>query len=124
MGINQRKAERFSMLGNVHLTSGDKRLVGRVLNISTGGMALVIALEAQAVFSPRKTWMCRVYSADLPAPAEFLAKVVRSKTSDRYGFEIACQITAINEQSLGFIKAYQALMRARSKSVPGLAVTA
>ena len=109
-----RRSKRYALAGTATLYSGGQTITGLVVDISAGGVALQVEPEnCPIVPSFRKTWLCRIDSPDLPAPLEFLVKVVR-RANWREGSGIGCTITAINERDALVLKAYRALAIARA----------
>lgn len=111
-----RRTERSPLRTRVRLLGGDACIDGELIDISTGGIALLIAPELDASIGFRKTWLCRIDSADLPDATEFLVKVLRKRMRG-YRLELACEIAAIDDRALAFIKAYRTLAKARARSL-------
>lgn len=113
---NLRKSERFPLMGEIELMSGPKTVSGELIDVSTGGVAFTILPERLDPTMPRRAWLCRIESRDLPAPAVFMARVLRSQMRG-YRIELACQIVAISEKSLSCVRAYRALVKARDRNL-------
>lgn len=111
-----RRTERSPLRAKVQLLGGNARIDGELIDISTGGVALAVSPEVDRSIGLRKTWLCRIDSADLPDATAFLVKVLRKRKSGAR-LELACQVAAINDQALAFIKAYRALAKARAKAL-------
>jgi hypothetical protein len=113
---NLRKAERFPLSGEIELMSGANSLGGQLVDVSTDGVAFTILPETVEQTMPKRIWLCRIYSNDLPGPAVFMARVLRTQTRG-YRVELACQIVAISEKSLSCVRAYRALVKARERNM-------
>jgi len=110
---NYRRSKRFPITGKATLTAGSKAITGRIVDISALGVALAVDDADETTLSGRKTWLCRIESDDLPAPVDFLVRVVR-KNVWRHGLGLGCEITEIDNQPLVVLKAYRALALSRA----------
>lgn len=107
-----RKSPRYPLHGTAILYSSRETIVGRIVDISSGGVALTVDDGAPATRSPRRTWLCRLQADDLPDTLVLLVHIVRSRPW-RHGCGLACAISAINRRDVALLSAYRALARAR-----------
>lgn len=113
---NLRREDRYPLAGEARLSAGGHSLAGEIVDISLNGIALRLDQAAALQLNGRKTWRCQVESVDLPAPVEFLVRVVRQRVW-LGGMGLGCLITAIDERPLVFLKAYRSLAVARANPV-------
>ncbi|HEX5803204.1 MAG TPA: PilZ domain-containing protein [Azospira sp.] len=102
----QRNGRRYAMHGMVALVGQDQSMVGHVADISTSGIALTLHDERNGFADIRKTWLCRVVSPELPEALEFVARIVRPRTTG-HGYGLACKIAEISDSNLALLESLQ-----------------
>lgn len=107
-----RKNPRYSLRGTAILCSDDETIVGRVVDISRGGLALAVDQGSPGAGGWRRTWLCRIQAEDLPDTLVLLVRMVRA-SAWQHGYGLACAISAINRRDVVLLSAYRALALAR-----------
>jgi hypothetical protein len=107
-----RKGERHPLWGHAGLKHGDATINGRVVDISSSGIAIVAQQVPAEVVSARNTWLCEIEARDLPTTLRCLVRIVRRKPM-REGYRLGCAISLIDDQNLNLLKAHRSLALAR-----------
>lgn len=114
---NLRETERFPLVGKAELSAGDSRVYGWLLDVSKEGLAFVITPKNIESVAHKQTWLCRISSADLPAPVTLAVRIQRSRIRG-YGVEVGCRIAASSRRNSAMLRAYGALAKARETGTP------
>lgn len=112
---DRRLANRHSLtgIGRFTLDTGDVTVEGRLLDLSTTGVA-ICTLTEQLSQQVGELGFLTIESDDLPAAITCIVSIMRHFPLDQGCYKVGLEIVSIDEENFRKISAFHALVKARA----------